>query len=330
MRFSTPRWTRMALLLSMLAAVASLAAAQAPPVATPATTTTPAAPTPPASPVSAIRNKISAGDLLSAESLAEVWRSKHGQDGAWLMGYSWLARGALLLGDDAKATLYADSTRAYCAARLAAGAKLADEGELEYALGSVIEVKAQLLAKKRGAKAAAAYVYSELATITGPVSLRSRLQKRINMLTLVGQSAPELIVEDAVRGGATTLASLRGKPVLLFVYSSTCGDCSASATTLARVQAKHAAEGLQLVALTRWFNEPAERVRERVVVDSTWTALYKGLEASPVLVSTPSMEFYGGSSTPTFVFIDRRGIVRGYTPTRLTEAEFEKALAGIL
>jgi hypothetical protein len=30
------------------------------------------------------------------------------------------------------------------------------------------------------------------------------------------------------------------------------------------------------------------------------------------------------------VFIDRAGIVRGYTPTRLTEAELDKALAGIL
>jgi len=46
-------------------------------------------------------------------------------------------------------------------------------------------------------------------------------------------------------------------------------------------------------------------------------------------LSTASMERYGGSSTPTFVFIDRAGVVREYTPTRLTEAEFDRALATI-
>ena len=42
------------------------------------------------------------------------------------------------------------------------------------------------------------------------------------------------------------------------------------------------------------------------------------------------MERYGGSSTPTYVFVDRAGIVRGYTPTRLTETEFDRWLAPIL
>jgi hypothetical protein len=49
-----------------------------------------------------------------------------------------------------------------------------------------------------------------------------------------------------------------------------------------------------------------------------------------MVLSTASMERYGGSSTPTFVFVDRAGIVRGYTPTRLTEAELDRAVAAIL
>lgn len=324
MHTSLLRWTRIALPLTALAVIAAVALAQAP--AAPA----PAAPTAPPSPVQSIRNKISANDLLSAESVAEVFRANNGPTGPWLVGYSWLARGAMLLGEDAKALLYADSTITYCAQRMAAGAKLADDGELEYALGSAIEVKAQWLAKKRGAKAGAEYVRAELAALDGPPSLRSRLNKRLAMLTLTGKPAPELAVEHVVRGGATTLASLRGKPVMLFLYSSTCGDCKAIAPTLARVQARHAAAGLQTVALTSWHREADERAREQVVVDSTWSAVYKGLEGAPVVVSNASMEQYGGSSTPTFVFIDRAGIVRGYTPTRLTDAEFDKALAVIL
>ena len=65
-------------------------------------------------------------------------------------------------------------------------------------------------------------------------------------------------------------------------------------------------------------------------LDSVWASLYKGMGSTPVVISTASMQRYGGSSTPTFVFIDRAGVVRGYTPTRLTAAEFERALAPIL
>lgn len=39
---------------------------------------------------------------------------------------------------------------------------------------------------------------------------------------------------------------------------------------------------------------------------------------------------YGGSSTPTFVFIDRKGIVRRYTPTRLTEEELDRTVRELL
>jgi len=42
------------------------------------------------------------------------------------------------------------------------------------------------------------------------------------------------------------------------------------------------------------------------------------------------MERYRGSSTPTFVFVDRSGIVRRYSPTRLTEAELDRTLTTLM
>lgn len=324
LRYAAVATLAVAALAAATFAFAQSAAPAAP--AAPATAAAPAAPAAPASPVSAIRNKISAGDLLSAESLAEVWRTQHGQDGAWLVGYSWLARGAQLLNEPAKAKLYADSTLYYCDQRLAGGAKLADDGELEYALGSAIEVKAQLLGPAKSAE----FVRAQLVRFAdSPKGFRSRLHKRLAMLTWTGKPAPELRAEDQVRGASTTLASLRGKPVVLYVYSSTCGDCRAIAPTLARVRAKWEARGVQWVALTRWYSDDAGRERERTVVDSTWTATYSGMGDTPVVVSTASMLEYGGSSTPTFVFVDRKGVVHGYTPTRLTEAEFDRAIEQI-
>ena len=76
---------------------------------------------------------------------------------------------------------------------------------------------------------------------------------------------------------------------------------------------------------------PLWRPREKAKVDSVWKAVYqRALGDLPIVFSTASYERYGASSTPTFVFIDRKGIVRRYTPTRLTEAEIDRTLTELM
>ena len=69
---------------------------------------------------------------------------------------------------------------------------------------------------------------------------------------------------------------------------------------------------------------------EKARVDSVWKAVYSDVGPAPVVFSTESMIRYGGSSTPTLVFIDRRGIVRRYSPTRMTEAELDRSVSELL
>lgn len=116
------------------------------------------------------------------------------------MGLSWLARGAVLVGDDAKAERYAEQTLARCAERIAQGDTLERDHDLEIAYGAAVEVKAQLLERSSGPAAAATYVRGELARVKAPAPLFARLTKRLNMLTLTGTAAPELAVEDSVAG----------------------------------------------------------------------------------------------------------------------------------
>jgi len=286
-------------------------------------------PAPPPGPVTGIRNKLSAGDLLSAESILEVHRAEKGEDAAYLSGLSWLARGALLVGDLEKAKRYTTDVRARCAGQIAHGADVKEDRALETALGAAIEVEAQLIDRRSGPRKAAEYLRGELAGISGPVALRSRLNKRINILTLAGSAAPELAIEDFIGDPPPTLASLKGKPVVLFLWAEWCGDCKAQHGTLARVRERHAAEGIQFVALTRYYDEEADRAAEKARVETVWKEVYADLGSMPVVLSTASMERYGGSSTPAFVFVDRAGVVREYTPTRLTDAELERALARI-
>ncbi len=296
---------------------------------TPTAPATPATPAPP-SPVSGIRNKISAGDLLSAESILEVHRIKYGEDGPWLVGLSWLARGALLLHDTAKAREYAAKTIAVCSEKIASGTSIEKDNNLEYAFGSAIEVEAQRMEHNYGSAQAAEYLRSKLAQVKGPVSLISRLNKRLNMLTLTGKPAPELSVEDFIGTQPPLLTSLRGKPVLLFVWAEGCGDCKAQSEPLARAISRYREKDVQLVTLTRYYDADSLRSTEKARVDSVWKAVYSGVGKVPMVISTASMERYGGSSTPTFVFIDRVGIVRKYTPTRLTEEELVRSIEMML
>ncbi len=307
----------------ILVTLAAPALAQTPPPPT-------ASPAPPPSPVSAIRMKLSAGDLPSAESVLEVHREGHGEDGPWLVGLSWLARGALLSGDVDAARRYASDVRARCAARIAQGADPATDHDLEIALGAGVEVEAQCLARTRGAKAAAGYLRDEEARIAGPVALRARLEKRLDLLTLEGARAPELEVEDFLGERPPALAALRGRPVLLFEWAEWCTDCRAQAAALARARARWADRGLRVVALTRYYDDAAGRAAEKARIDSVWTAHFADLGPTPIVISTASMVRYGGSSTPTFVFVDRAGIVRRYAPTRLTEGALDRELAALV
>lgn len=318
-------------LLALLLGV-PLAVAQTPPPATTPPAVAPdtarrAPPATPPSPVSGIRNKISAGDLRSAESILDWHREQHGEDLAWLNGLGWLARGALLLDEPAEALRLARIVRAQCADRIAKGADLTKTSEIETALGAAIEVEAQIIARRQGAKRAAAFVQSELTKLPAPVSLRSRLHKRINLMTLTGQPAPELAIEDFLGERPPSLASLRGKPVVLFLWAEWCGDCKAQASTLARLRKRH--DGVQILAVTRYYDDEPKRTAEKARVDSVWKAVYGEVGAIPIVFGTATMERYGGSSTPTYVFIDRQGVVRSYLPFRLTDAAFDRELAAL-
>src|SRR5262245_34452799 len=262
---------RFVLPLALLLVTGSLQAQTAPPAAT--------TPAPPPSPVSGIRNKISAGDLLSAESVLEVHREKNGEDGAWLQGLAWLARGALLLNDMEKAERYARQTRDACAKRFANGHTLEKNHDLEIALGAAIETDAQRLERTKGKTAAASMLRNELKRYNGPTAFLSRLHKRLNMLVLEGGAAPAWVTEDFVGEPPPTLASLKGKPVVLFLWAEGCGDCKAQSASLARSLDRYRGTDLRCVAITRYYDDPPLQAREKARVDSVWTAVYSGVGA---------------------------------------------------
>lgn len=260
--------------------------------------------------VSEIRYKLSAGDLLSAEALADEYYRANGANSEYAGALGWLARGALMLHQPELAERYVAEAKTLSAELLKA--KSVDEDDyLASAVGARIEVEAKLLDGRGKREKAVSLLAGELPHWKR-YSLRARIQKNINVLTLVGKPAPELN------------AQYRGRPVLLFLWAHWCSDCRGQAPVIERIRQKYESRDLLVVAPTRRYGDvpkvehPTEE-QEDAHIESVWKEWYSGLGGLAHPISDAMMLAYGVSSTPTLVLIDKKGIVRMYEPFRMSD-----------
>jgi len=292
------------------------------------TTPVPAAPAAPDD-VRMIRYKISAGDLPSAESILEYHRIEKGEDGDYLLGLAWVARGAVLMGDWKAATSYAAAAREAAEAKLKTPADYDANREAVYALGTSIEVQAQaLVAAGKKAEAIRYLEESSRAQEKAPYNLRARIWKRRNQIELEGKPAPAIVAEDHVGAAVPSLESLRGKPVVLFFWWEACGDCKMQAAAFRRTVEKYAPKGVAFLAPTRFYS--ADRNEEKQKLEKSWKEVYALPDSVAAPISNEAMLRYGVSATPTFVFVNRKGVVVRYSPTRMTENRLTSAIEDLL
>jgi thiol-disulfide isomerase/thioredoxin len=278
-----------------------------------------------------IRYKISAGDLPSAESILEYHKAEKGEDADYLMGLAWVARGAALTGDWKAASKWAETARQTADSKLKTPADWESNREAVYLLGTSIEVRAQALAAS-GKKAEAIRFLDDssktLEAAKAPYNIRARAWKRRNMIELEGKTAPAIKAEDHVGAEPPPLESLRGKPVVLFFWWEACGDCKMQAKFFKNAVEKYAGKGIAFVAPTRYYT--ADRAEEKKKIEKAWKETYALPDSVSAPISDEAMLRYGVSATPTFVFIDRKGNVVRYLPTRISEARLSEMIDELL
>jgi cytochrome c biogenesis protein CcmG/thiol:disulfide interchange protein DsbE len=271
-----------------------------------------------------VRYKLSAGDLVSGIAAVDDYKQSTGVDAEYLDAVGWLARGAEMLHRPDLAHEYVSELRKQIPA---------ETPELLVPLGAAIEVEGRLLAAEQGRGSAIRFWDGELAKTSAP-ALRSRISKDINLLSLEGSPAPAITGASHLGNTPPTLASLRGKPVLLYFWLAGCGDCKAQSPSLSRVWQKYRSQGLGMITVTRMYGTIGDKAatpeEEMVHTESIWKELYSGLEGVSAVIDTDTMVRYGASATPTFALVDRKGIVRLYSPTRLSEGELSRRIEELL
>jgi len=213
------------------------------------------------------------------------------------------------------------------ALELLKGRKLDDDRALPLALGAAIEVQSQVM-DARGQKAEAlAFLRGELEKYRS-TSIATRIQKNIHLINLVGKHAPALDVSDHLGEKPKPLAQLRGSNVLLFFWAHWCPDCKPEGPVLARLAQEFVGRGLVIVAPTQHYGyvaggRDAGPQEEREYIENIRERLYPNM---PVPLVDENFKVYGASTVPTFVLIDRTGIVRLYHPGTMSYEELKDAI----
>jgi cytochrome c biogenesis protein CcmG/thiol:disulfide interchange protein DsbE len=136
----------------------------------------------------------------------------------------------------------------------------------------------------------------------------------------VGESAPE-ITGTALEGSQVTLASLRGRPVIVNFWGSWCVPCRQEMPRLKSLLQRHASEGLAILGVL--YKDDGDPARQFVAsFGGTWPNL---LDPDGSIARA-----YRVVGAPQSYFIDRQGILRSIQVGEILDVDFDRQYPAIV
>ncbi len=141
----------------------------------------------------------------------------------------------------------------------------------------------------------------------------AELQRKQKQLRLQGEVAPEIIISKWIDQKPTTLASLRGRVVLLDFWASWCAPCIAAFPRLSEWHEKYKDKGLVILGITKYYGQ-AEGQSVDEEYEFGFLQRFKRMHRLPYGIAVANNDDthrdYGIAGIPTAIIIDRRGVVR--------------------
>ena len=140
------------------------------------------------------------------------------------------------------------------------------------------------------------------------------------MLARIGEPAPGFALAD-LDGNRLSLGDLRGRPVILNFWASSCAPCVDEFPLLTAAAGAHRSDGLAVVGIV--VRDSSVAARDFLArMGATWPSAMDPGEAVAMQ--------YAIIGPPDSFFIDRDGVVVSRQIGPLSAADLERRLAGIL
>jgi len=159
--------------------------------------------------------------------------------------------------------------------------------------------------------------------------VRRRFKVRRDQYKILGEKAPEFVGIDVwLPGKQVTIASLRGKVVMLDFWAIWCVPCIEAMPDLREWHELFSKDGFEIIGLTRYYGEleglPPNKKDELALIKAFQVKHKMPYDIATALDQRNQLA-YGATRLPTAVILDLKGVVRfvesGTSPQRLAQIE---------